>query len=109
MRGYAGARASRPRFRIGHWLRATKAVAHFDSVLPGFGIIPPDHPTAYIEFPGRSQLDASPSRVVARQQQRHRRRAHWVAEGGRDGVRAQVQDRRATVDLSPEVRMGIAG
>ena len=44
------------------WLRATKALAHFDSVLPGFGIIPPDHPTAYIEFPGRSQLDASPSR-----------------------------------------------
>ena len=43
-------------------LRATKAIAHFDSVLPGFGIIPTDHPTAYIEFPGRSQLDASPSR-----------------------------------------------
>ena len=44
------------------WLRATRALAHFDSVLPGFGIIPPDHPTAYIEFPGRSQLDASPNR-----------------------------------------------
>ena len=45
------------------WLRATRALAHFDSVLPGFGIIPPDHPTAYIEFPGRSQLDASPNRA----------------------------------------------
>ncbi|MCZ0942267.1 MAG: hypothetical protein OXJ53_04345 [Gammaproteobacteria bacterium] len=62
MRGHPGPRASRPRFGIGQWLLATKALAHFDSVLPGFGIIPTVHPTAYIEFPGRSQLDASPSR-----------------------------------------------
>ena len=46
------------------WLRATKALAHFDSVVPGFGIIPAGHPTAYIEFPGRSQLDAAPNRDV---------------------------------------------
>ena len=46
------------------WLRATKALAHFDSVVPGFGIIPADHPTAYIEFPGRSRLDAHPNRDV---------------------------------------------
>ena len=46
------------------WLRATKALAHFDSVVPGFGIIPADYPTAYIEFPGRSQLDAHPNRDV---------------------------------------------
>ena len=46
------------------WLRATKALAHFDSVVPGFGIIPADHPTAHIEFPGRSQLDAAPNRDV---------------------------------------------
>ncbi len=46
------------------WLCATKALAHFDSVVPGFGIISAGHPTAYIEFPGRSQLDAAPNRDV---------------------------------------------
>ena len=47
------------------WLRATKALAHFDSVVPGFGIIPADHPTAHIEFPGRSRLNASPTATSA--------------------------------------------